>query len=886
MDTNVSKNDVNRRQQNLKNALMIAEAGAYVFPSSDKTPLIPRYNHSDQELSAEEKQAAIEKHEFERGEKPVHVGATTCVEVVKKMWTRFPDAVPSIAAGPSGLVVIDADAKDNGPDRIEALFAANGGLPEGVHVNPTKSGGRHYVFADPNGEFTNRAGALKNDYGCDVRGKGGQFVAAGSIRQDRTTYGRQEDRDNFLRSLRARTLPLLPDFIKALIGKRPEGSRTEISPNLEREVIKQLEEANYEEVEILFDPVLGVYDIDVLRTTNPDFRKLYDKPSNDCSMNRFLAARFVMCEWPDMTASALAAFFDKWSEGAGRFVEDKPSAGEYDYRQVAREWLKNCGLSKHSDGSAFDAVEDEEAFDRVVVKVSLNNPAAMVHDVERVLLQNGAEIYRRGKTLVEVVTDKPLPGFDTGTPTAQLLPVNVERLGQLTGSLIDFRRYNARAQGFVSCPPPRDLMNHLIARGVRSQIRRVDSVVATPLVRHDGTVLSSPGYDAATEIYLAGGLELPDMPSTPTRDQGRTAIAQVAELFSEVAFADRGSGCLFTCAGLSAVLSVLLGGVARLLANNVPMLAVKAATPGSGKSYIGRMVGLMLTGRDVPVTSVASGSSGELEKRLNAALLGGTPMIHLDNCNGRLESDLLCQVLTERTVTIRPLGLSEEVTVSGMPVVLANGNNLLVDDNLARRTLLVELDAGMERPELRSFNLRPLEMLSKKRGSYLAALLTAVQAYLFAVRRGEAKAVTPSVGSFQGWSDCARSALLWYGYADPVEAMTIAQAEDPDKAARRAIFRALQAVWGDQPFTASDILERLATANDNFALDVNSSEAELCINIGENLKALVTDHRKLSGHSLGVLLREWNTKVESGLKLVRLDRNSNNVTTYCLKAAA
>ncbi|MDH8101715.1 hypothetical protein QIG22_27975, partial [Klebsiella pneumoniae] len=34
-------------------------------------------------------------------------------------------------------------------------------------------------------------------------------------------------------------------------------------------------------------------------------------------------------------------------------------SGEYDLRQVAREWLKNQGLSKPSSGEAFGAVVDD-----------------------------------------------------------------------------------------------------------------------------------------------------------------------------------------------------------------------------------------------------------------------------------------------------------------------------------------------------------------------------------------------------------------------------------------------------------------------------------------------------------------------------------------------
>lgn len=179
-----------RRSTNKVNAIALAKIGAAIFPSSGKVPLVPRFNKLDTEITPEEREAAIEEfREKNDGKDPIHVGATKDPEVVKRMWRAHRDAVPSIACGPSHLVVLDADQKDNGPELMDALFAENGGVPKGVPVLPTKSGGKHYVFADPNGSFTNKAGLLKKNYGTDVRGTGGQFVAPGpKQRQERQAY--------------------------------------------------------------------------------------------------------------------------------------------------------------------------------------------------------------------------------------------------------------------------------------------------------------------------------------------------------------------------------------------------------------------------------------------------------------------------------------------------------------------------------------------------------------------------------------------------------------------------------------------------------------------------------------------------------------------------
>jgi hypothetical protein len=888
----LSDNTRARQNINKENALLLAKGGVAVFPSSGKTPLIPMFNRLDTEISPEDRKAAIEGYrEVHKGKSPIHVGATKDPGVVKRMFRAFRDAVPSIACGPSRLVVFDADSKDEGPTKMAALWEANGGLPEGAVASPTKSDGKHFIFADPECSFTNKAGLLKKEYGTDVRGSGGQIVAPGSMLDDGRSYGTREDLFRFLRSYVYDKIPEAPAFITELIGATAGHNNGDITPSKERDVIKSLQNADWDIHEYDFDPVLGEYDIDQLKAKNAEFAKLYDQPSADCSTNRFLVARHVMREWPHMPAPALSIFFSQW-DGAGQYTDEKPKTGEYDDRQIAREWLKNQGLSK--PGSAFGAVEDHENAEseklaanikrpnRTPVDVNLNDPQAMVDKVENVLLKEGAEIYRRGNSLVEVVTDSPLPGLNSTMPTAQLRLVNAERLSQVTGSVIDFRKFDKREGAYRSCPPPRELMLHMMARGVRSKLRRISVLAATPMIRPDGSILATTGYDPATEVYLVYGFELPSIPEWPTREQGLEALMFAGELFSECAFADKGPGYPFTSLGFSCALSIVVAGMARLLMSGIPMLTSTAATPGSGKSFIGTLIGIWLTGREIPVSNVAVGSAGELDKRLTAGLLGGAPMVHLDNCNGRLDSELLCQILTEASVAVRPLGVSEEVTISGMPVVLANGNNVQVDENLARRTLLVELDPGMEKPELRHFKLRPDHLLRENRGAYVAAILTALRAYLLALQRGDARAITPAVGSFRGWSDYARSLMTWYGFRDPAEAMAVAQAEDPEKAARGAVFKGLHVMFGDRPFTASDVVQRIEAAQYD-ALDERPAETEVCAQVQDNLRILLPKHnRALSTQSLGNLFRSWATKVEMGLTFKRLERNTANVTTYLI----
>jgi hypothetical protein len=376
-----------RRLTNRETADTLALVGVYVFQTVMKTPITPRFNRADDTLTVAEVEEAVEEFEQKHKYKPVQVGATRDPKKIKNMYRRNIDAMWSIACGPSKLVVIDADQKDGGPEKIAAHFEEHG-LPEGCVVVPTQSGGRHYYFSDPDNKFTNSAGLLKSQYGCDVRGRGGQCVAPGSIRlEDGKTYGTKKHLLALRDAIRDGTLPELPDHIVELIGTHadaPEGDN--VTPSKEREVIHELRDADWSVFENDFDGDVGKYDLDKLKAENAEFAKLYDEPTPDCSTNRFLAARHVMREWPDMPARSLSIFFSQW-EGAGSYTDEKPKTGEYDDRQIAREWIKNQGLSKPSTGEEFADVSEATARDDAEYKKAIEGKDAE-HSKRFVYIEN------------------------------------------------------------------------------------------------------------------------------------------------------------------------------------------------------------------------------------------------------------------------------------------------------------------------------------------------------------------------------------------------------------------------------------------------------------------------------------------------------------------
>lgn len=349
-----SDNTRARQNTNRDYAVALAKIGVAVFPSSGKTPLIPLYNRLDTEITPEDREASIDKYKEDHDDKtPIHVGATKDPETVKRMWRAFRDAVPSIACGPTGIVVFDADSKDDGPSKMAALFEENGGLPEGALASPTKSDGRHFIFADPDRTFTNKAGLLKKNHGTDVRGAGGQIVAPGSLLDDGRSYGTKADLGKFMRAIVHKTLPLPPEYLRDLIGASPEGETplSDSDPTV-KTLLEQLGAHAWPDFEIAFDPAIG-WSLESLREHAPDFGDLYDAPGDDRSTNRFKAARYLVGAYPDMTILDYAAFCREW-DGAG---------DEYDTRQLAREFAKAKAAPAHVSfctGEAFGPVVDED----------------------------------------------------------------------------------------------------------------------------------------------------------------------------------------------------------------------------------------------------------------------------------------------------------------------------------------------------------------------------------------------------------------------------------------------------------------------------------------------------------------------------------------------
>ena len=86
------------------------------------------------------------------------------------------------------------------------------------------------------------------------------------------------------------------------------------------------------------------------------------------------------------------------------------------------------------------------------------------------------------------------------------------------------------------------------------------------------------------------------------------------------------------------------------------MHAVDAPEAGTGKSYLIDIASVIATGEIAPVIA-AGRNEEETEKRLAAELMTGQPIISIDNLNGDLGGDFICQAIERPTIKPRILGV-------------------------------------------------------------------------------------------------------------------------------------------------------------------------------------------------------------------------------------
>ena len=547
--------------------------------------------------------------------------------------------------------------------------------------------------------------------------------------------------------------------------------------------------------------------------------------------------------------------------------------------QAASDNATGADASKEQGADEdWDASEDDE---RVAneAPVAQTLPVIKVHprisllttETQQMLIGAKVPFYQRGGELVRPIIRTVKAAHGRLTKTAQLKTINPVYMRDTMCRHAHWVRFDRKRMEWIKTMAPLNVAQTLLARDGVWPFAEIVGVIACPTMRPDGSLLVKQGYDKATRLLLIEPPAMPPIPDQPTRDDALRALALLEDLVCESPFENEASK--------SVALSGLITPVVRGAMTVVPMHVSSAPAAGTGKSFLWDMAAAISIGqRRIPV--IAAGNVEETEKRLAGVLLTGQPLISIDNVNGELKGDFLCQAVEQQYLDLRPLGSSKIVRVeAGSTTIFATGNNITIAGDLCRRTITSRLDAELESPQLRQFKYNPIKSILDDRGKYIAACLTICRAYIVADRPG----VLPRLASFEAWSDTVRSALVWLGKADPLDTMEDIRADDPERELLGKVLRAWAKDYGvgagsDVPLTV--IVDRATKMQSGGGFDPTLEPVYPEFNAAVRTAAGAIGNAKVDVTRFGFWCRANKGRIVDGLRLMNKPSKRGGAATW------
>lgn len=401
---------------------------------------------------------------------------------------------------------------------------------------------------------------------------------------------------------------------------------------------------------------------------------------------------------------------------------------------------------------------------------------------------------------------------------------------------------------------PEQVARHVLADlDHMPNLKYLRMVTHTPIARADGTILDTPGYDEASGVlYLPErGLHVeavPDIPSQQDLDSAVKLVMSMIQDFPWVTPHDRANylGCL------------LVPIIRAIVPPPYKMLILGAPQRGSGKSLLAQIMRQIHGG---VFRSEMPREEEELRKVITTILDGtSSPVVQFDNVSGGLKSSTMDGLLTSAVHTDRRLGATAQVTMPNDRLWVVTGNNVMIGGDLDRRVLWANIDADMERPEMRpadAFAIPNLEAwVNDNRGALLAALLTMVRAWVVA---GSPVKKAQTSDSFGLLTQTLQGILDHAGIEGNVGDLNAApEMPDPEAEEWSTFLAEAHRVMGDGWWTARELVDKFQQGGD-FGPDEDALPGDLADKLRHQSAGVVK--------SMGKMLAKHRNQLSDGRKV-------------------
>ena len=512
-------------------------------------------------------------------------------------------------------------------------------------------------------------------------------------------------------------------------------------------------------------------------------------------------------------------------------------------------------------------------------RIMLGPDEDRVADEAVIALSRHPGVYQRGGALVYVVADQsPLRGITRPAGASRIAPLPLPTLREYLSGAAVWTTDGEDGPKVVHVPTT--CVQAVAARGQWMGLRALEGIVDCPMLRPDGSVIEEPGYDEATGVIYTPSRKYPAVPAKPTHADAVKAIALLADLFCDFPFR--------TPAHASAAIAALLTPLAvYAFGGPKPLFLFDANTAGAGKGKCVSIISEVVAGRPIAVMAPVE-DDAEQRKRITALAIEGATLVLIDNIVGNLGGPSMDAALTATEWSDRILGSSTTVKLPLAITWYATGNNVALVGDMQRRVLHVRLESPEANPEDRvGFRHENVEAYARThRAELVQAALTVLRAYILAGRPRHGLAPW---GSFSGWSDLIRGAIVWAGHADPAETRQELRAEaDFTAGALRGLIAGWPEVakrYGGHCTAAMALRELDRDDRDAFGQQRPVMYAALREALAELIQ---TAPGKLpSTRQLGYTLRAYKGRVvmcaDGALRALSLSKTGENGAVWCVR---
>ena len=421
---------------------------------------------------------------------------------------------------------------------------------------------------------------------------------------------------------------------------------------------------------------------------------------------------------------------------------------------------------------------------------------------------------------------------------------------------IRFRKSRGGDSVPADCPPA--LIRAILGSTHLLPEISIRAIAQTPILV-GGQLIATPGFHRESGTWIHSPTVC--LPEPCDRAAAIRALAYLKGWLGEFPFASE--------VDRAVALSLMLTAAMRASLSRAPGGVITKPSYGAGASTLCDLVVVTLTGGPAAAIN-ASKTREELDKEIDAVQLAGGSYVCLDNIpdGASFNSTAVAQLLSQEQRQIRILGKSEAPTLPNSQLVLLNGVNTRVGDDLVRRFVLLELDPRIENPENRTFRRPTLVAdLQRDRVKVLQACYTIAIAY----QQSGARVSAQPLAGFDTWRQMVQEPLIWLDEADPVQSQRKLAFEDPAKALLLSLFRAWECLFGDKPVSASQLLREATDVDvEDESLDAPKRQAQ-SFGRAELTRVLDEVSRDRSGKQtakqLGYFLRGKRGRVVSNFRL-------------------